>query len=155
MASDLSGAPEWVVKGCTAFTDGKSDRICSVASVEGSNKLSQCRSNAQNQGRADIARQFEVLVRAMFSNYQATDATAPEDKKAIDAAIRATQQKISDLRVEENWFSLDGRCFVLMVLDLAGFESSVSKINQGRDARNQVNKNADKAFDELDRRTAE
>jgi hypothetical protein len=151
----MSGAPEWVVKGCSAFTGGNTDRICSVASVEGSNKLSQCRSNAQNQGRADIARQFEVLVRAMFSNYQATDATAPEDKKAIDAAIRATQQKISDLRVEENWFSLDGRCFVLMVLDLAGFESSVSKINQGRDARNQVNKNADKAFDELDRRTAE
>lgn len=161
-ADTMKEAPEWPRKGCAAFSGEKKKWICGVGSMEGTNNLSLCRSTAMARGRTEIARELNLRVKAMVKDYQRTvtgggamHVTADDEQYASDVAKQITDISLPGTRLEDMWFSEDGHCFALMVLDLNGFKDALAgAMTLDQSVRDYVIRNAEKAFQELDAATA-
>lgn len=161
-ARTMEDAPEWTTKGCAAFSGEKKKWICGVGSMEGTNNLSLCRSTSMARGRTEIARELNLRVKAMVKDYQrsvtgggAMHVAADDEQYVADVAKQITDVSLPGTRLEETWFSDDGHCFALMVLDLDGFRDAVAgAAGLDRSIRDHVVRNAEKAFQELDAATA-
>ena len=74
MAGELSGAPDWVTKGCGAFWgDDSPSKLCGVGSAGGSRNHSLMVTAAQGRGRTAIARSLDLHVKAMLKDYPFSD----------------------------------------------------------------------------------
>lgn len=161
-AATMEDAPDWTRKGCAAFSGEKRKWVCGVGSMEGTNNLSLCRTTAMARGRTEIARELNLRVKAMVKDYQrsvtgggAMHVAADDEQYAADVAKQITDISLSGTHLEDTWFSEDGHCFALMVLDVDGFRDAVAgAAGLDKSVRDYVVRNAEKAFQELDAATA-
>jgi len=161
-AGTMEDAPEWARKGCAAFSGEKKKWICGVGSMEGTNNLSLCRTTAMARGRTEIARELNLRMKAMMKDYQrsvtgggAMHVAADDEQYAADVAKQITDISLPGTRLEDMWFSEDGHCFALMVLDVQGFQDALAgAMTLDQRVRDYVVRNAEKAFQELDAATA-
>jgi hypothetical protein len=152
----MNGAPGWVLN-CTSFVDD--GVLCAVGSAEGTRNISLARSTAQGRGRTEIARQLELGVQAMLSDYQATvtggeyfGTAADDEQMVVDVSRQITDISLSGVRQTETWVSNDGSTmFVLMELDGEAFGAALAGL-EGLDAgvREYVEQNRADAFAEMD-----
>jgi len=160
MKGEFDGAPKWVFDGCGAFWDKKEEKkICGVGSIGGTANASIARTTAVSRGRTEIARSLQTQVQAMVKDYQATTTggqnfgTAASDEQHVeDVAKQITDLSLSGTEQVASWISPNGTFYALVVLDVAKFKDSVSKMqNLSEAVRQAVIQRADKAFDDLDK----
>jgi hypothetical protein len=158
-AKTLEDSPEWVLKGCAAYTGDKDPHVCGVGSVAGTANISLARSAAEARGRTDIARSLQVKVKAMLKDYQATTTggedfgtAAADEQHVVDVSKQITDMTLNGSRLQETWVSPhDGTYFVLMVLDVESFKKTLDGMQNLKESiRKAVIERADKAFKELD-----
>ncbi len=132
-AETMEETPAWVQKECGAFSGEKKKWIGGVGGMEGANNLSLCRTTAMARGRTEFARKLNLRVKALIKDYQrsvtgggAMHLAADDEQYAADVAKQVTDISLPGTRVEDMWFSEDGHCFALMVLDVEGFREAVA-----------------------------
>lgn len=148
--------PGWVDKG-GAFYDGeKGKAFYGVGAVSGMKNVALRRTAADTQARADISRIFKTHISNLVKIYQreVTDI----DKSAAEAFAQEatkgfTSMDLSGAMIVGHYFSIaEGTQYSLAVLDMAGFQNQVEKMNNlSKQVQEAIIKNADKAFDELDK----
>lgn len=166
MGSEFQGrmadSPEWVTRGCAAYSGETGARVCGVGSMSGTRNLSLCRSQARSRGRTEIARSLNLKVVSMVKDFQETttggeyfDQQADDQQHVQDVTKQITNISLPGTLEADSWVSSGGDCWALMVLDVAAFGKAIEE-SQQLDARvrEYVVKNADKAFRELDAATA-
>jgi hypothetical protein len=159
LAGELDDAPEWVLAGCDAYYGESTKVLCGVGSVGSTRNIGAARKGAIQRARLDIAEQLGVRVKGLVKDYQATVTggdgfgTAADDEQKIEAASKAiTEHTLSGSRVVQTWLSDKSTLWVLVALDPDAFKASLNSL-KGLDPklREQVDKNAEKIFEELDK----
>ena len=157
---DLAGAPDWILRGCSAFWgDDSPAMICGVGSMAGTRNHSLAVSGARARGRTAIARTLDTKVTAMLKDYQSTTTggeyfakSANDEQHIEDVSKQITDITLSGTRQEDHWISDTGTLYVLMALDVDDFKDAVNSMSQlNEEVRQAVNERADEAFEELDR----
>ncbi|GAB4303188.1 MAG: hypothetical protein Kow0090_18780 [Myxococcota bacterium] len=160
IANELDGAPDWVVKGCSAYWGDKKERkICGVGSMGGTRNASLARTTAISRGRTEIARSLEVTVKGMVKDYAATTTggeefgiAAADEQHVVDVTKQITDMTLAGTQMIDSWISGSGTFYALVVLDVEQFKDTVNKMkNLSNAVREHIVKNAEKAFDELDK----
>lgn len=158
--AELAGAPDWVVKGCFAYWGNKADdKLCGVGSMGGTRNVSLARKTAVARGRTDIARTLQVRVKSMIKDYQATvtggegfGQEAADEQYVADVSKQITDMTLAGTEMVEIWISPNGTFYALVALDSEKFKDAISKAQQlDEKVRQYVEKNAEKAFNELDK----
>ena len=159
-AKSMKGAPEWAYKGCSAFSGEKKKWICGVGVMGGTNNLAMCGDMATARGRQQIAETMNLGFAGLTQDYQQTMTGGAAYGKAADdeqlsrrVAEQLTEISLPGTRVEDMYFSDNGECFSLVVLDLHALETAISGVT-GLDAgiKEHITRNAEKAFDDLHKR---
>ncbi|AKU90443.1 LPP20 family lipoprotein [Vulgatibacter incomptus] len=157
---ELTDAPDWVRKGCSAyFGDSKDKRICGVGAAGSTRNAALARTGAIARGRTEIARSLEVQVQAMLKDYQASTtggeafgSAAADDQHLVDVSRQVTETSLSGTTLVDSWISKTGTFYALVALDVEGFKDAVSKMeNLSERVRAAVVQRADRAFEDLDR----
>ena len=159
LESEFSGAPDWVIQGCSAYWgDDGARRICGVGSASGSRNVSLMRTTAIGRGRTEIARSLQTQVRAMLKDYGATTTggeefgeAANDEQHVIDVSKQITNMSLSGTEMTDSWISSNGTYYALVALDVEKFADSVSRMDQlSEQVRRAVVERADASFAELD-----
>lgn len=111
----FAGAPSWVTN--PTMEGG----ICGLGSAPASPAgLSFQRTQAQANGRDDLAKQIEVKVSNMvkdFTQVTGVGTSATVDKVSSSVSKQVATQTLNGSKMKNSWMSEDGELFVLMVLD--------------------------------------
>jgi hypothetical protein len=158
----LAGAPDWVLKGCSAFWgDDDGARICGVGSMSGTRNISLARTAAIGRARTEIARSLETKVKAMLKDYQSTTTGGEQFGKAAndeqhieDVSKQISQTTLSGTTLQETWVGPDDTLFVLVAMDYENFNDAVAQMTQlSENVRRAVQERAKASFEELDEAT--
>ncbi len=158
----LAGAPDWVLKGCSAYWgDDDTGRICGVGSVSGTRNISLARTAAMGRARTEIARSLEVKVKSMLKDYQSTTTgggefgdSSTEEQNITDVSKQITSNTLNGTTLQDTWVANDGTLFTLMAMDADAFIESLSKMNNlNEEIRKAVEARAAASFKELDEAT--
>ncbi len=159
LEGEFAGAPDWVVRGCSAYWGDDAERvICGVGSAGGSRNISLMRSTATARGRTEIARTLNTRVKAMLKDYASTTTggenfgtAANDEQHIVDVSKQITSMTLSGTELTDSWISQKGTLYALVALDVDKFSDSVKRMNQLSEAvREAVMERADQAFAELD-----
>ena len=159
MAGELANAPDWVIRGCSAFWgDEPEAKICGVGSAGGSRNHSLMVTTSEGRGRTAIARSLDVHVKAMLKDYQATTTGgeefgthAADEQHVVDVSKQLTEIDLVGVERRDMWISPSGQVYVLMVYDAEKFTAAVSSMdNLSESIRKAVIERADANFRELD-----
>lgn len=159
----LAGAPDWVLRGCSAYWgDDGGARVCGVGSMSGTRNISLARTAAIGRARTEIARSLETKVKAMLKDYQSTTTggeefgTAANDEQHIeDVSKQISQTTLSGTTLQDTWVSpYDQTLYVLVAMDYESFNDAVAQMNQlSESVRKAVQERAKASFQELDEAT--
>ncbi len=158
LPSEFAGAPEWVIKGCSAYPgEDREENICGIGSFAGSKNISLARTAAMARGRTEIARTLGIQVKAMIKDYQATTTGgegfgtgASDEQHIVDVSKQITDISLSGTEVKDTWVSNSGTYYALMVLDLERFEKSLDRMDRLSDnIRKAITERAEASFAEL------
>jgi hypothetical protein len=159
VAGELESAPDWVLRGCSAYWGDDDDaRICGVGSMGGTRNTSLALTTATARGRTEIARTLQTKVKAMLKDYQSTTTggeefgtAAADEQHVVDVSKQITDLSLSGTERKDTWISPNGTVFVLVVLDLEKFQDSVSRMDDlSENIRRAVIERAEAEFRELD-----
>jgi hypothetical protein len=148
--------PEWVMKGSGAFGGEEGKVFYGVGSASGIKNHALARSTADNRGRAEIAKIFEVYSASLMKDYMASttagDMTASSEEQHVEQAIKTfSAVTLSGVQIVDHWFHPDGTVYALARLDLQSFKDSVDKAKElNEKVRDYVRKNAEKAHMDLE-----
>lgn len=148
--------PDWVTKGSGAFDAGEERIFYGVGSVTGIKNHALARTTADNRGRAEIAKIFEVYSASLMKDYMASttagDMTASAEEQHVEQAIKTfSAATLSGVQIIDHWFHpTDGTVYALAKLDLNSFKDNLGKMNELSDrVRDYVKKNADRVHGDL------
>lgn len=160
--SVLADAPEWVLKGCSAYWgDDDGARICGVGSMGGTKSISMARTGAIGRARTEIARSLQLKVKSMLKDYESTTTggdeygTAAADEQYVeDVSKQITDMTLNGTTLQDTWVASDGTLFVLVALDVDTFKDSLNNMTDlSETIRKAVQERADASFRELDEAT--
>jgi hypothetical protein len=149
--------PEWVLKGSGAFGGEAGKVFYGVGSVTGIKNHALARSTADNRGRAEIAKIFEVYSASLMKDYMASttagDMTASSEEQHVEQAIKTfSAQTLSGVQIVDHWYHPDGTVYALAQLDLKAFTDSLDKMKElNANVRDYVRKNAERAHMDLEK----
>jgi hypothetical protein len=118
--------------------------------------ISLARSAAEGRARTALARNFQIRVKAMLKDYQASTTGGVEnhtlgEQHIEDVARQITAQTLSGTQVEDTWLSDSGTLWAVVIMDTESFKDSIQNMRQlDETVRAAILRRADKAFDELD-----
>ena len=161
MQSELKGAPDWVVKGCSTYWKAAAERsmICGVGSSDGTRNPTTARESATGRARADIAKKIRVTVTSIVKDYQATTTggahygTDADDEQHIESITREiTDMNLPGTEMVDSWISDNGTYYVLVALDAEKFKDSINKMDDlSGKIKNAIVERADQAFEDLEK----
>ena len=152
--------PEWVNKGSGAFGGEQGRVFYGVGSASGIRNHALARTTADNRGRAEIARIFEVYSASLMKDYMASttagDMSASSEEQHVEQAIKSfSAVTLSGVQIVDHWFHPDGTVYALAQLDLEGFTNNLDKMNElNGQVRDYVRKNAEKVHMDLEQEEA-
>ena len=158
----LEGAPDWVNMGSGAFEDDGDSVFYGVGSVTGVQSLSLSRETAEQRARAEVARQLDSYVTALYRDYQVATGVG-QDKAAleeqhIDGTLKnLSQVTVRGAKVIEFWRHPESdTLYALVRTDLTAMKSAIAEMREiDPEFRDYVNVNAEQAFKNLDRQSKE
>ena len=152
--------PDWVTKGSGAF-GGEAGRVFyGVGSASGIRNHALARTTADNRGRAEIAKIFEVYSASLMKDYMASttagDMSASSEEQHVEQAIKTfSAVTLSGVQIVDHWFHPDGTVYALAQLDLENFTNNLDKMNElNAQVRDYVRKNAEKVHMDLEQEEA-
>ena len=152
--------PDWVTKGSGAF-GGEAGRVFyGVGSASGIRNHALARTTADNRGRAEIAKIFEVYSASLMKDYMASttagDMSATSEEQHVEQAIKTfSATTLSGVQIVDHWFHPDGTVYALAQLDLENFTNNLDKMKElNAQVRDYVRKNAEKVHMDLEQEEA-
>jgi len=149
--------PEWVTKGSGAFGGEHGKVFYGVGMASGIKNMALARTTADNRGRAEIAKTFEVYSASLMKDYMASttagDMTASSEEQHVEQAIKTfSAVTLSGVQIVDHWIHPDGTVYALAQLDLQSFKDNIDKAKELSGAvRDYVRKNAEKAHMDLEK----
>ncbi len=149
--------PEWVLKGSGAFGGEVGRVFYGVGSVSGIKNHALARTTADNRGRAEIAKIFEVYSASLMKDYMASttagDMTASSEEQHVEQAIKTfSATTLSGVQIVDHWFHPDGTVYALAQLDLENFTNNLDKMKElNGQVRDYVRKNAERVHMDLEK----
>ncbi len=150
--------PAWVTRGSGRFQLSGRPVFEGLGQAVGIKSATLSRSTAENRGRAEVAREFEVFCAQLAANYfsslndsadaSATAAQAP-DPDLGDQTVKAfSAAALASVQVVEHWaHPADGSAYALARLELRTFLENLPKIQDiDEPLRAYVAKNAGRVF---------
>lgn len=151
--------PDWTMKGAGAFP--KERAFYGVGAVSGVKNIPLALRAADNQARADIAKQFEVYTASLMKQYAASttvgDMKKSSEEQNIEEATKTfTAISLSGTVIVEHHeeISKDGipTTWSLAKLDIDKVKENMEKAkNLSSEVRDYVRNNADKSFNNLEK----
>ena len=124
-------APEWVLRGGGAFTDGKGKAFYGVGSATGIKNYSLQRTVADDRARGDLAKVFQVYMTSLTKDYQAhttagSFANSTEEQNAEVALKVVVSQTMRGVVIIDHFEIPERREFLSLArLDYDAFERNV------------------------------
>ncbi|MBI3358551.1 MAG: LPP20 family lipoprotein [Nitrospirae bacterium] len=154
--------PDWIMKGAGAFPKEKS--FYGVGAVSGVKNIPLAYRAADNQARADIAKQFDIYTASLMKQYAASTAVgdmskSSEEQNIEEATKTFTAISLSGIQIVDHHeeSSKDGipTIYSLAKLDLERVKENMEQAKElSAEVRDSVRKNADKSFDNLEKEEA-
>jgi hypothetical protein len=149
--------PDWVMKGSGAF-GGEAGRVFyGVGSVSGIKNHALARTTADNRGRAEVGKTFEVYTASLMKDYMASttagDMSASSEEQHVEQAIKTfSATTLSGVVIVDHWYHPDGTVYSLAQLDLNAFKDSLDQMKElSGKVRDYVRKNAERSHMDLER----
>ena len=155
----VSSSPDWVNKGSGAF-DGEMGKVFYGVGVASNIKnKAMLRQTADNRARAEIAKVMNTYVASLAKDYMATTAAGDNvsEEQHIENSLKSfTKATLAGVEIVDHWLdTTDGSMYALSRFDLETFSSKLDKFQElDTKARNYIESNAKKAFDELSQNEA-
>jgi hypothetical protein len=153
-------APDWVLKGGGAFTDGGGKAFYGVGSATGIKNYSLQRTVADDRARGDLAKVFEVYMTSLTKDYQAHTTAgsfdnSSEEQNAEVALKIVVSQTLRGVVIVDHFEIPERREFLSLArLDYDAFERNVesNKTFQELPAklREDIKSRAEKLHDEME-----
>ena len=124
-------APEWVLRGGGAFTDGKGKAFYGVGSATGIKNYSLQRTVADDRARGDLAKVFQVYMTSLTKDYQAhttagSFANSTEEQNAETALKVVVSQTMRGVVIIDHFEIPERREFLSLArLDYDAFQGNV------------------------------
>ncbi len=150
--------PAWTMKSSGAFKDAGEKVFYGVGRVTGIKNESLAFSTADNRARADIAKTIEVYSASLAKDYQASTTAGDFKRTSEEQFVEETTKTftavtLNGVVIVDHWVNeKDGTVYALARLDLEKFKDSVNSAKElNASVREWVKKNAEKAFDSLEK----
>lgn len=152
------GAPDWVKKGSGIYNDKDTKAFYGVGSIVGVKDEPLAWEAAENRARAEIQKNFETYTAYLMRDYAAST-TAGDFKKSseeqnVERAIKTfTAGTLTGVRpVDRYKDDKTGTYYVLAKMSLQDMKDALLQAKElNAQMRDYVRKNADKAFDRLEK----
>ncbi len=163
LADEMAAAPDWVLRGCAApSARGTAPSLCGVGSMGLARNVTRARMTAVVRARTEIARSLETRLRAILEDYHTTPAggakagsNSANELGIVDVSRQITEMSLPGTRLEQVWISPANTVFALVILDLARFKQSLSRMtNLPEPIRQAVEQRSAAAFGETERNVA-
>jgi hypothetical protein len=152
------GPPKWVKQGSGAMSEKDSKAFFGVGSVTGVRNEPLAWDTAENRGRAEIAKTFETYTGYLMRDYAASttagDFTRNAEEQNVERAIKTiTTTTLSGVRpIDRYKDEKTGTYYVLTKLNLEDMKNNLQQARElNAEVRDYVRKNADKAFERLEK----
>ena len=154
-------APDWVIKGGGAFTDGKGKAFYGVGSATGIRNYSLQRTVADDRARGDLAKVFEVYMTSLTKDYQAHTTAgsfenSTEEQNAEVALKVVVSQTLRGVVIVDHFEIPERREFLSLArLDYKAFENNVEANETFRQLPEKIQKDIKERADKLHEEMAE
>jgi hypothetical protein len=152
------GPPKWVKQGSGAFNEKDGKSFYGVGSVVGVRNEPLAWDTAENRARAEIAKNFETYTGYLMRDYAASttagDFSRNSEEQNVERAIKTvTIATLSGVRPTDRYKDeKTGTYYVLTKLNLEDAKNNFDQMKElNAQVREFVRKNADKAFDRLEK----
>jgi len=152
------GPPKWVKQGSGVMNEKDSKAFFGVGSVTGVRNEPLAWDTAENRGRAEIAKTFETYTGYLMRDYAASttagDFTRMSEEQNVERAIKTiTTTTLSGVRpIDRYKDDKTGTYYVLTKLNLEDMKNNLEHAKElNAEVRDYVRKNADKAFERLEK----
>lgn len=151
--------PAWVNKGSGAYPGEKGKIFAVGISPAGMDDESLARETADNDGRTQMQRVFEIYIAAMMEQYKRYTAQGGKGKTEIDVksvSRSLTEGTLRGATVVDHWQNpQNGTWYSLVVIDLAAFKEFAQQAKDlDASVKEYIRDNAEKAQDDLDKNLA-
>jgi hypothetical protein len=128
---EFTGAPEWVIKGCSGYFAQKTGHpaLCGVGSATGASP-EEALTVAKIKAKADISKKLSSRIESVLTDYRSTvsSSSGSIDTQHIEEVTREISAMVlPGLEMVDSWTSPNNTLYVLVVLDPTQFRESVSK----------------------------
>ncbi len=162
---DVKGLPSWVLKGGGGETIEGRRVLQGVGSVSGIINPTLRRKSAGAQARNDLAAMLQVYVAGLNKQYMAETTAGDFSQHDVEQRVQDTMKQVTDatlvgVQIVEYWeHPLKNEAFALARLDIEEFKNVMKNYAAASgqfkqldaNLREYVQKNADKAHDELNK----
>ena len=154
-------APDWVIKGGGAFTDGKGKAFYGVGSATGIRNYSLQRTVADDRARGDLAKVFEVYMTSLTKDYQAHTTAGSfqntsEEQNAENALKVVVSQTLRGVVIVDHFEIPERREFLSLArLDYKAFENNVEANETFKQLPEKLQKDIKERADKLHEEMAE
>lgn len=149
------GTPRWVHRGSGAFKGELGKAFYGVGLVQGIQNEALLRQTADNRARGEIAKIFHTKVIAMMKDYQRSTTAGDFKSSAEEQDVMAVQKTITEatvrgIELKDHWRDpKTGTYYALAVLELKRIIENTAGLPAA--TRDEVRKNAERAFEDLDK----
>lgn len=152
-----NNAPEWVNKGSGAFKDSAGKQVFyGVGSIQGVRNIPLARQQADDRGRADIAKIMDSYVTSLSKDYAASTTAGDMSKSSEEQMVSQTMKNFTKFTLRgaipvDHWVDRENNIvYSLVKLDMAAVAQTLAESKDlDSKVRDYVKANAEKAFDEL------
>ncbi|MBI3803952.1 MAG: LPP20 family lipoprotein [Nitrospirae bacterium] len=156
--SSKTDEPDWVRKGNGAFLDKGQKAFYGVGAITGVMNKPLAKTAADNRARAEIGKVFETYSASLMRDYAASTTAGDFKKTSEEQNIEQTVKTfsantLSGVIIIDHWTDpSDGTLYSLARLDLDRFKENIQQAKElNAQVRDYVKKNAEKAFEALDK----
>jgi hypothetical protein len=152
--------PAWVDKGSGAYPGEKSKIFAVGIAPAGVDDESLARETADDDGRVQLQRVFEVYIAALMERYKRSTTVGGQGKTENDVksvSRSLTEGTLHGSQISDHWHSPQNNTwYSLVVIDLASFKEFVEQAKDlDASFKEFIRSNADNAQGDLDKRLAE
>tara|TARA_B100000315_G_scaffold213335_2_gene211228 strand:- start:6897 stop:7478 length:582 start_codon:yes stop_codon:yes gene_type:complete len=152
-----AGAPEWVLKGCAAFSGDRGKVFCGVGVAEGNQPVPTMRSKSDTRARDDLAKMIQIYNSSLTKDYVALTKEGkikgvPEGH--FEQVIKqVTTMTLTGVAIVDHWqHRATGELYALARVDFDAYKENFERMEQlNEKVRDYIRKNADRLHQELDK----
>lgn len=151
--------PDWVTKGSGVFSGDEGKAFYGVGSATNISNVTLMRTAAETGARTDLARVYKTHVQDLVKSYQRSvssgqgnDVKESGEQLVQDVTKALTDMELSGAMIVNHYYDEDTKTeYALTKFDPAQFKNQLQQMKElNADVKQMIEKNAEKAFDELD-----